>query len=151
MRRIHADSWLGLILMAFAGFFLNETAKLPVAGAAQFPRVVLILFFIMAAILFTGGIVRTVKKSGKGDVEINWNVAGKAHIMYALIVAYIAMIMIIGFSPATVIICPAIMVFFGIRRVRVLLLCTVGLTLFIYLLFVVQLRVFLPIGIIFGG
>ena len=150
-RRVHVDVWLGLILMAFAGFFLAEATHFP-EGSAQWPKFVLGLFFLLAAVLFALGAVRTVKNSNKGDVRVNWRGAvGKAHIVYALIVVYVVLIVVIGFFPATIIFCPAIMLYYGIRSIKVLFLVTVIQALFIYLLFVVQLKVQLPYGTIFGG
>ena len=150
-RRVHVDIWLGLILMVFSAVFLAEATNFP-EGSAQFPKFVLGLFFLLAAILFALGAIRTAKKTYKGDVRVDWRGAvGKAHIVYALIVAYVILIVVIGFFPATIIFCPVIMLYYGIRSVKVLLLVTVIQALFIYLLFVVQLKVLLPHGILFGG
>ena len=150
-RRVHVDIWIGLILMAFSSFFLSESTKFP-EGSAQFPKFVLGLFFLLAALLFVVGAIRTVKKSSKGDVKVDWrNAVGKAHIVFAMIVAYTVLIVIIGFFPATIIFCPVIMIYYGVRSIKYLVLVTIIQALFIYLLFVVQLRVFMPYGILFGG
>ena len=150
-RRIHVDIWLGLILMAFSGVLMSEVMSFP-DKAAQFPRFVLGLFFLLASILFILGAIKTAKKSKKGDVKVDWkNAVGKAHIVYGLTIAYIILIVVIGFFPATIIFCPAIMLYFGIRKVKTLIIATVAQAVFVYLLFVIQLNVPFPAGIIFGG
>jgi len=150
-RRIHIDVWLGLILMGFSAFFLAEATKIP-PGSAQFPKFALGLFFLLAALLFIMGVIKVAKKSDKGDVRVDWkNTVSKAHIVYAMIVAYVVIIVLIGFFPATIIFCPCLMLYYGIRKIKVLFLVTIILALFVYLLFVIQLRVFLPYGILFGG
>jgi hypothetical protein len=151
-RRIHVDVWLGLILMGFSAFFLAESTKIIPVRSAQFPRFALGLFFLLAALLFIMGVIKVVKKSDIGDVRVDWkNVVGKAHIVYAMIVAYVVLFILTGFFPATIIFCPCIMLYYGIRKVKILFLVTAILALFVYLLFVVQLRVMLPVGILFGG
>ena len=150
-RRFHVDIWLGLILMAFSGLLLSEAMRFP-DKAAQFPKFVLGVFFLLAAILFVSGAIKTAKKNSKGDVRVDWrNTVGKAHIVYALIVAYIILIVVVGFFPATIIFCPAIMFYFGIRKARMLVIATLAQALFVYLLFTLQLNVPFPSGIIFGG
>ena len=148
-RKIHTEVWLGLIVMIFSGFFWSESFKFPVGTG--FPRVFLGVFFFMAVILFVIGIIKTVKNISKGNVNLDWkNAIPKAHGVWGIMLGFVIMINIIGFFPATLIASPGIMLFYGVRKIKVLVLVTVILTLFVYLLFVVQLRVQLPRGILFN-
>ena len=147
-RRIHVDVWLGLILMAFSAFFWSESFKFPFGTG--FPRVFLGIFLLMSTLLFVMGIIKTVKKISKGDVKVDWrNAIPRSQGIWGILVGYVILIHVIGFFPATIIASPAIMLFYGVRKIKSLVLVTVFLTLFVYLLFVLQLRVILPRGILF--
>ena len=146
-KRINLDVWFGLCLMAFSAYFFAESRKFP-AGSAQWPAFVLGGFFLLAMILFVQGVIKTTKNiSEKG---VSKSAVAKAHIAFAIIAAYVILIAVIGFYPATAVFCPAIMLYYGLRKIKILLLVTVIQALFIYLIFEVQLKIPLPSGIIFG-
>jgi len=146
-KRINTDVWFGLGLMAFSAFFFAESRKFP-AGSAQFPGFVLGGFFLLCVILFVQGVIKTTRNIS--DKGLNRSAVGKAHIAFAIIIAYVILIVVVGFFPATVVFCPAIMLYYGLRKIKILILVTVIQALFIYFIFEVQLRIPLPAGIIFG-
>ena len=149
-RKIHVEVWIGLGLMAFTLFFLSETAKFP--KGTNFPQVVLGIFFLLAAILFVLAIVKTARNISKGDVKLEWGTKIlKAHGIWGIMAGYVIMIIVIGFFPATIIASPVLMLYFGIRKIKVLVLVTIIMTLLVYFVFVIQLRSPLPVGILFGG
>ena len=147
-RRIHVDVWLGLILIVFTAFFWSESFKFPVGTG--FPRVFLGVFLGMSTLLFVSGIIKTVKNDSKGDVKIDWkNTVPKSQGVWGIMVTYVIMINVIGFFPATLLATPSTMLYFGVRKIKLLVLFTLILTLFIYFVFAVQLRLRLPVGILF--
>ena len=66
-----------------------------------------------------------------------------------VVVAYAGLLEIIGFFPSTILFLGGYLWYGGVRDWRVLVGVVVGLNLFIYLLFIVQLNVPLPAGQLF--
>ena len=143
-KKIHIDVFLGILLTALSGYFLYQAFQIH-PGSAQFPKFVLGLFLLLSAMLLTSGIIKVFTGSSKNDVKIDWkNATLKSHIVYGLIVLFVVMMVTIGFFPALVIWCPIIMFCYGIRNIKILAMVTLCLSLFIYVLFVMQLKVQMP-------
>ena len=70
--------------------------------------------------------------------------------LVALLIAYISIIAFFGFMLSTAVFLPVTMFFMGHRKKRVILASSLGLLLFLQVLFVTILQVPLPRGIIFG-
>jgi len=67
----------------------------------------------------------------------------------AIVIGYVALLKVIGFLPATALYLLGHLWFNGVRDWRVLAGVVVGVVAFIYLLFVYQLSVPLPAGLLF--
>jgi hypothetical protein len=142
---INVNVYLGAILTGFSGFFFYEATRIRNKGSAQFPKVVLGAFLLLSIFLLALGICKTVKNSINGNIKIDWkNQTLKSHIVYALIILFVVLMKFIGFFPAMIIWAPLFMLFYGIRNIRILILVTLSLAAFIYVLFVMQLGVQFP-------
>jgi len=70
--------------------------------------------------------------------------------LIVLLIAYISIIAFLGFMLSTAIFLPVTMYFMGHRKKRIILASSLGLLLFLQVLFVTILQVPLPRGMIFG-
>ena len=144
-RKINKDVFGGIILAAIAGFFLYETrAMRPVA--AQFPRIIFVTLIIMSLLLFALGLRKTFKPElwKETDFLLSIKVVRTPIIFYGIFVGYLVLMHFTSFFIATVVFVPVCMIFFGTKNVRLIILTTVFLNLFMYIVFVRVLRVWLP-------
>lgn len=144
IRKVNSDIVAGLIMIAFGAFFLRETTKFPVPEAAIFPQVALILLILLSIPLVVKGIISTCQKdkeTGRG-----FPLKEFAGPVIALIMAsiYVVGMQTIGFFPSTAIFLPLAIILLGQRSVGIIITTTVGIELFIYFLFVTQLKVYIP-------
>lgn len=144
------EVWLGLFLVAFSGFFLQQCNNLN-QKAAQYPRIILTILLIFSAALLIQGVWYSFRpeayheKYGKNKQEINWAVVSNPLIVFAATAVYLALFHFTNFFIATAVFVPLIMLIFRERRVLPILLTTVGLELFVYLMFVKLLHVYFKI------
>ncbi|MDR3200342.1 MAG: tripartite tricarboxylate transporter TctB family protein [Spirochaetales bacterium] len=144
-RKINNDVYIGVLLAAVSAFFLFETTKIhPVA--AQFPRVMIVVLLIMSALLTLMGVRKTLRPelALKSDTLLKFRIVRTPLVVFGIVVFYMILIKFIGFFIATLIFVPVLMVFYGVKSVRVLILTDVLLNLFVYGLFVRLLKVMLP-------
>ena len=142
-RKINSDVIIGVILMLFSAFFLWESGKMHV-GAARFPRLVLVTFLIMSAVLIVVGIRKTVYPALAKKSDLSFNVIRTPVMAFALIIGYLMLLNMFGFFISTAVFTPTFMIYFGMRRIMPLVLMTVSLNLFVYILFVRMLNVYIP-------
>lgn len=179
-RALTPDMILGLVLAAVAVGFLAYTLELS-AGAAAWPRVVLVLLLILGvAITVRAARARTAAASvadsadragtetDSADSAESADAAGSAAgadaaepaewsarllrrpaLTLGIVVVYVALLEIIGFLPATALYLLGHLWFGGVRDWRILAGVVVGVVAFIQLLFVHQLSVPLPTGLLF--
>ena len=136
------DLVIGLITVALGVFMWMQTAAFT-DDSKQFSRFVLALFILMGAILCVLSIVNAKKPTGK---EVKAKEFVNPLIVFAMIVAYAFLMTTIGFFPATLLFMPALMIFMGYRRWLPMICTTIGMNLFIWVLFVYSLKVRLPKG-----
>ena len=143
------EVWLGLGLVAFSLFFLQETNGLN-KRAQEYPRIMLTVLLVLSAALLIQGIYysfnieRYQKRYGKSTKSIEWSVVTNPLFVFGATVLYLILFYFVNFFVATAIFVPGIMFLFGQRKVLPILLTTVGLELFIYIVFVVMLKVYFP-------
>ncbi|MBO6041083.1 MAG: tripartite tricarboxylate transporter TctB family protein [Oscillospiraceae bacterium] len=144
------EVWLGLFLMAFSGFFLKQCDNIN-QKAAQYPRIILTILLVFSAALFLQGVWYSFRpeayreKYGKNMQAVNWNVVFHPLVVFAAAAVYLALFHFTNFFIATAVFVPVIMLIFRERRVLPILLTTVGLELFVYLMFVKLLHVYFKI------
>jgi len=143
------EVWLGAGLVAFSAFFLQQCNNLN-ARAQQYPKIMLsVLLALSAALLIQGiyysfNIERYQKRYGKSTKSIEWSVVTQPLFVFGATVIYLALFYYVNFFVATALFVPVIMLMFGQRKVLPILITTVGIELFIYVVFVVMLKVYFP-------
>ncbi|MGI6029075.1 MAG: tripartite tricarboxylate transporter TctB family protein [Candidatus Heteroscillospira sp.] len=143
------EVWLGLGLVGFSLFFLQQSSNLN-ARAQQYPKIILSVLLVLSAALLIQGVYYSFKpenyqkRYGKSTKSIEWGVVTKPLFVFGTTVIYLILFYYINFFVATAVFVPAIMFLFGQRKVLPILLTTVGLELFVYLVFVLLLKVYFP-------
>lgn len=143
------ETWLGLILVLFSAFFLEQCNELN-QKAAQYPRIMLTVLLVLSAALLIQGLYygfnpeKYEKSYGESNKEISWKVVNHPLIVFGATIVYLALFHYTNFFIATAVFVPLLMIIFGERKVLPILLTTVGLELFVYLVFVQLLNVYFP-------
>ena len=143
------EVWLGLGLVLASLFFLQQCGTLN-ERAAQYPKIILSVLLILSAALLVQGVFysfrpeRYQKRYGKSNKSIQWSVVTHPLFVFGATVVYLILFHFINFFVATAVFVPLIMLIFGERKVLTILLTTVGLELFVYLVFVKLLNVYFP-------
>lgn len=145
MKRVNLDIPISVAILGLVFLFYRTTIG-SASPAYKYPRYVMGLI-VLLCVLIIGSAIRRMIKPASGDKVSTLPPRAeliKAFGCFALIAAYIALIKFITFFPATVLFIPSIMLLFGMRSVKAIALLTVILTAFIYVFFVLQLKVMLP-------
>ena len=143
------EVWLGLGLVLFSAFFLQQCSTLN-QNPAQYPRIILTVLLVLSAALLIQGLYYTFnperydKRYGQSNKSIRWSVVTHPLFVFGATVIYLILFDFINFFVATAIFIPLIMWIFGERKILRMLLTVVGLELFVYLLFVQLLNVYFP-------
>jgi putative tricarboxylic transport membrane protein len=144
------------VVLVFVSVFLYSRTYAFAGGAALFPRGILLLLVFFAVWIVIGGIKKTKKMRReeevryKGEEErLTFRLLGSPMSAFFIAVVYVMLLAIIGFFPATILFLTGYLWYGGVRDWKAYALTVAGLNLFIYLLFVLQLNVRLPPGILF--
>ena len=138
------DLVIGLIVVALGVFMWIQTVVNDMeAQSRSFSRFVLGVFILLGAILIVISLINARKPAGK---EVTIKEFKNPMIMFAIIVAYAYLMTLIGFFPATLLFMPAAMIYMGYKRILPMVCVTIGMNLFIWVLFVYSLKVRLPKG-----
>lgn len=152
-KHIHYDVFVGLVLIAVSFALFPMTLKFP-DTAGLFPQFILTVLCILGAYTLFHGVYQTKRErkmmeDGQEVTSIfNWQANKLPMAGYVMIVLYILAIKPIGFFVCTTVFMVIYMLFLNMRKPLVLVLVTLGVDCFIYFLFVVQLKLNLPSGIL---
>lgn len=148
--RIVREVWLGLGLSLFSLFFLRQCDGLN-QRTAQYPKIMLTILLLLSAALLLQGLYYSFqpeqyqRRYGKSNKSIQWNVVTQPLFVFGASIVYLCLFYFTNFFLATAIFVPLLMWIFGERRVMPILLTTIGLELFVYLVFVQLLHVYFPV------
>lgn len=147
-RNIHSDVYISVILLVLGVLMYLRTYVMPV-GAAVFPRLILIVFVGLTAWTLYQGIKKT--KSMKDTVcsDLTYGMIRLPLISLLIVVIYVVAIKFLGFFISTTIFIASFMYFYQIRDWKKMSLTIIGVNIFIYILFVMQLNVPLPHGLLY--
>jgi len=144
-RKLNIDIYLGAILIIFSAYLLFASGKIK-PESAKFPQIVIMLLLALSVIVLVLGIRKTMKPelTLKSDTLLNLDVIQTPVMVFVLIGAYIAAMNFAGFFISTVLFVPVMMVYYGNKNIRTIIITDIALNLFVYLLFVKTLNVMLP-------
>lgn len=140
---------LCVALIAAAIGLYTLTARYPIASRG-YPRGVLFLLiglsFIQLLVELRGVLTRREEAAGEKEKTVSLK---QLLITAVLCVGYVAMMNRLGYFVSTFAFALLILLHFGERRYRQLVLLPVGLVLFVFLFFTLALRVPMPRGLLF--
>ena len=148
MRNIHLDTFIGLLMLLVSGYFYYLTQEIP-PEPAEFPKLVLIILMVFSLVIMSKGILLSLQAKKKGQtVEQYFEKIRGPMFVYIALCVYVVLIELLGFFSSTTIASAFFMFLFGMRSYTKQFLVLIGINLFIYLLFVWQLKIVLPSGIL---
>ncbi|QOY38257.1 tripartite tricarboxylate transporter TctB family protein [Anaerobacillus isosaccharinicus] len=150
MRRLHQDVFIGVGILIFSIIFYLKTGTMP-SGAATFPKVILTTFGLFGIGIALFGLKKS-KYKNEGVIdedELDIPTIKLPMFSLSIVIGYVILMTLLGFFVSTSIFVIGFMIFYKIKSIIAISLTVVSLNLFIYLLFVYQLNVRLPQGILF--
>lgn len=149
-RAIHLDVYVSGIFLVLSVFMYSKTFVMH-SGAALFPKILLIALFCFSIITFFRGIKKSILITGTRNQKemvthsklMSTLLALMIFIIYAILIKYL------GFFISTTLFIMGFMKFCGVQNFRKILISVIIADLLIYAIFVVQLNIFFPKGILF--
>jgi len=154
---VKTDFYVAIVLLAFCGLAYGEAYFYPHASA-YFPRMIIFLLAGMSCALLAKSLLEVRKEKaavhrlpGAMEAPSFWKkeVFRKVFLMIAVSTVYLLIMSSIGFYLTTLAYLPVMIWLLGVRKPRVIVLSTVFVLIFIYLVFSAFLRVPIPEGIAF--
>lgn len=142
LKKIHVDTWLGILFIAASVFFYKLTDDFFNPEAAVWPRGVLIITAILSALLFINGI-RLTRQKADSEIPEGRVLFGPA-VAIIIITAYALAMEFTDYFLSTAIFLPLGMFIQGQKSWKVILGVTAGLEIFVWLLFVAGLGLRMP-------
>ena len=142
LRNIHANVWIGGVLIILSAIFYGMAGKFVNPSAAVWPRAVLVGIIILSALLVLNGVKQTAAHADPGLIPLDIIKGPMAALL--VIVVYAVLMQFTGYFVSTAIFLPFGMFALGQRNWKAILGVTVGLELFVYVLFVMQLQLRMP-------
>lgn len=142
LRNIHANVWIGGVLIILSAIFYGMAGKFVNPSAAVWPRAVLVGIIILSALLVLNGVKQTAAHADPGLIPLDIIKGPMATLL--VIVVYAVLMKFTGYFVSTAIFLPFGMFALGQRNWKAILGVTVGLELFVYVLFVMQLQLRMP-------
>ncbi len=152
-KHIHYDVAVGAVLVLLSCVLFPMTFEFP-DTADMFPQFILAVLFALGIYTLFHGIRQTRKERvmlERGEevkAAFTWKESKLPLAGYIIIVLYILAIKPIGFFVSTTVFLVAYMLFLNMKKPVVLITVTLGVDLFVYFLFVMQLNLNLPSGIL---
>ena len=142
LRNIHANVWIGGVLIILSAIFYGMAGKFVNPSAAVWPRAVLVGIIILSALLVLNGVKQTAAHADPGLIPLDIIKGPMAALL--VIVVYAVLMKFTGYFVSTAIFLPFGMFALGQRNWKAILGVTVGLELFVHVLFVMQLQLRMP-------
>ena len=142
LRNIHANVWIGGVLIILSAIFYGMAGKFVNPSAVVWPRAVLVGIIILSALLVLNGMKQTAAHADPGLIPLDIIKGPMAALL--VIVVYAVLMKFTGYFVSTAIFLPFGMFALGQRNWKAILGVTVGLELFVYVLFVMQLQLRMP-------
>lgn len=130
-----------IFIYIWCAIFLISSFSIKDSGSRSFPQVVCVLAIILA----TGFLISSMR--GHQNEKMDFSGTGRAMIMAAILLVYMIGCNFLGFYVATVIYLPVAMIYLGQRNKIVIVSLSIGLPVFVYLVFQKVLTMQIPLGI----
>lgn len=142
LKQIHTNVWIGLLLIVLSVFFYIKAGSFNQVNAMIWPRAVLIVIIVLAVLLISQGCKLTAAQADTGAIPLKKLAGPMAAFLY--MVLYAVMMKLTGYFVSSAIFLPVGMLALGQRNWKAIVGVTLGLEVFIYYMFVVQLALRMP-------
>lgn len=142
LKNIHANVWIGVLLIVLSIVFFLMAGQFSNPSAATWPKVILIGIMILSSILVIHGLKLTGEHASPDTIPCS-QLKGSM-ISLACVVSYAVLMNYTGYFVSSAVFLPLGMFALGQRNWKAILGVTVGLELFVYVLFVLQLKLRMP-------
>lgn len=142
LQQIHANVWIGGLLIILSVIFYMMAGSFSNPDAATWPHLILVCIIILSAMLVVNGLKQTFKAAEPGMIPAGL-LKGPV-VSLAAVVAYGILMNFTGYFVSTAVFLPLGMFALGQKDLRAILGVTVGLEVFVYILFVTQLQLRMP-------
>ena len=140
---IHNDVFVGSSTFLAGAVLFCFSLKMP-SVPRRFSLIVTGMFCIMSVALIITGIMEMRKPGYMKEKLYSLQQTKYSYCIFVMTLLYVIMLKLISFFPATIIYIPILMLFMRVKSWIAILLTTIGINVFVWLLFVVQLKVSLP-------
>lgn len=151
-KRLNQDLVAGALVILAAGVLFANTSSIP-KGGALWPRLVLGLLMSLATLVAVRGLRKAGSdgqtQEGEG-ARLTARLVASPLLVVALTTTYLVLVTLAGFFPATIAFLAAYLWYAQVRNWIIYVTVLGGVSSFIYLLFVLQLNVQLPTGLVFS-
>ena len=142
LQQIHANVWIGGLLIILSVIFYMMEGSFSNPDAATWPHLIRVCIIILSAMLVVNGLKQTLKAAEPGMIPAGL-LKGPV-VSLAAVVAYGILMNFTGYFVSTAVFLPLGMFALGQKDLRAILGVTVGLEVFVYILFVTQLQLRMP-------
>ncbi len=146
---------ISVLLILIAGLIIHNSLQMneSVSGTAMGPGVWPIILSVVLVLLAVVQIVQTMlgknHESEENPIDFKSPAMKRIYITAALVVVFAVLLKVLGFYIAMAFLLIAVMYLLGERNPRALVLVPAGILIFIYIVFVVLLKLNMPGGLIF--
>ncbi|MDK2784689.1 MAG: putative tricarboxylic transport rane protein [Bacillota bacterium] len=147
---MQSDRIIAVIIVAFSLWLYGVADEFP-KGTDTFPKLLLVTLIFLATLLFAQSLRRQRESvhAGEKSEKVSARNFVPPAITFLGCVAFVALVPVLGYFTSGVLFSAAMMFYLGARRMRTFLISIAGVMLFIYILFIMQLRVPVPHGLLF--
>lgn len=134
-----------LLLLSAIGFLMaGQFGNGQAYGPDFFPKLILTLLAISAALLIVGGALRLKKEKSVPHIQFDRSAVGRIVLFIALLITYILLFFWVGFIISTILFLLAAQWIFGLRKVVLLAGVAVILPILLYFIFTMAFKIPLP-------
>ena len=152
-RYIDRDIWAGGFLTLLAAYVLITASSFK-GESKVFPLFVAALLLVASVVVVYGGVKKTQKIRGSADPELEQTMKEDAAerqmalVSFLFCVGYVLLIVPLGFFLSTTVFLVTYMLYLGVRKWKTIVAVALCTDIVLYFLFVSQMRVMLPKGIL---
>lgn len=147
-KMLHSDVYLGAVCLVIFLWLHNIAAQWD-EGPRAFPVIVLQILEIISALILVFGIRQTFKSQQGMNLKASIGVIKFPLLYFCLIILYGVGISRIGFFVSTIIFLITSMIVMHLRGKKQVFLITIGVIVFLYVTFVLMLKVRMPSALLF--
>ena len=147
-RSLYLDVYFGVVALIFLFILHSTLGKMPVMSQS-FPRLFLVVTEILTILILISGIRKTIKGVDNSEFKLEFKSMKFTLLFFCLVAVYGLGIFKVGYFVSTLAFTAVAMIVMNYRKRIPIILNTICLSGFIYLIFVEMLKVRMPSALLF--